>query len=81
MVFTFDGEMYEKLKGTTMGAPISGVITEAVLQRLEKAALEEYRPNLWLRYVNETFVIIEREKTDYFFRILQQRVSSYPVNG
>ncbi len=69
-VFTFDGEMNEKLKGTTMGAPISGVITQAVLQRLEKAALEEYRPKMCLRYVCDTFVIIEREKTDDFFRIL-----------
>ncbi len=54
-----------------MGAPISGVMAEAVLQRLEKAALAEYQPKMWLRYVDDTFVIIDREKKDDFFRILQ----------
>ncbi len=55
--------MYDQLKGT----PISGVIAEAVLQRLEKEALEEYRPKMWLRYVDDTFVIIKREKKDDLF--------------
>ncbi|BHF67772.1 hypothetical protein SprV_0301080100 [Sparganum proliferum] len=33
--FTFDGTIYEQVKGTPMGSPISGFIAEAVLQRLE----------------------------------------------
>nr|VZI15964.1 unnamed protein product [Spirometra erinaceieuropaei] len=33
--FTFDGTIYEQVKGTPMGSPISGFIVEAVLQRLE----------------------------------------------
>nr|VZH97893.1 unnamed protein product [Spirometra erinaceieuropaei] len=33
--FTFDGTIYEQVKGTPMGPPISGFIAEAVLQRLE----------------------------------------------
>ncbi|BHF65717.1 hypothetical protein SprV_0200873000 [Sparganum proliferum] len=33
--FTFDGTIYEQVKGTPMGLPISGFIAEAVLQRLE----------------------------------------------
>nr|VZI24747.1 unnamed protein product [Spirometra erinaceieuropaei] len=31
--FTFDGTIYEQVKGTPMGLPISGYIAEAVLQR------------------------------------------------
>ncbi|BHF61812.1 hypothetical protein SprV_0100479000 [Sparganum proliferum] len=31
--FTFDGTVYELMKGTPMGSPISGFIAEAVLQR------------------------------------------------
>nr|VZH93476.1 unnamed protein product [Spirometra erinaceieuropaei] len=33
--FTFDGTIYEQVKGTPMGSPISGFIAEAVLRRLE----------------------------------------------
>nr|VZI27254.1 unnamed protein product [Spirometra erinaceieuropaei] len=33
--FTFDRTIYEQLKGTPMGSPISGLIAEAVLKRLE----------------------------------------------
>ncbi|BHF67775.1 hypothetical protein SprV_0301080400 [Sparganum proliferum] len=32
--FTFDGTIYEQVKGTPMGSAISGLIAEAVLQRL-----------------------------------------------
>ncbi|BHF64260.1 hypothetical protein SprV_0200726100 [Sparganum proliferum] len=31
--FMFDGTIYEQVKGTPMGSPISGLIAEAVLQR------------------------------------------------
>ncbi|BHF66360.1 hypothetical protein SprV_0200937600 [Sparganum proliferum] len=31
--FTFEGTVYEQVKGTPMGSPISGFIVEAVLQR------------------------------------------------
>nr|VZI24163.1 unnamed protein product [Spirometra erinaceieuropaei] len=33
--FTFDGTIYEQVKGTPMRSPISGLIAEAVLRRLE----------------------------------------------
>ncbi|BHF73483.1 hypothetical protein SprV_0401656400 [Sparganum proliferum] len=33
--FTFGGPMYEQIKGTPMGSPISGLIAEVVLQRVE----------------------------------------------
>nr|VZH96079.1 unnamed protein product [Spirometra erinaceieuropaei] len=33
--FTFDETIYEQMKGAPMGLPISGLIAEAVLQRLE----------------------------------------------
>ncbi|VDL92606.1 unnamed protein product [Schistocephalus solidus] len=33
--FTFEGTMYEQIRGTPMGSPLSGFIAEAVLQKLE----------------------------------------------
>nr|VZI44706.1 unnamed protein product [Spirometra erinaceieuropaei] len=60
--FTFGGTIYEQVKGTPMGSPISGLIAEAVLQRLESLVFRHHRPKFWARYVDDTFVVIERDQ-------------------
>eukprot|EP00061_Rhincodon_typus_P002395 g17448.t1 len=47
-----------------MGSPISGLIAEAVMQRLESMALLQIQPKLWIRYVDDTFVTIKRTKLE-----------------
>ncbi|BHF65612.1 hypothetical protein SprV_0200862500 [Sparganum proliferum] len=58
----FDGTVYEQVKGTPMGSPILGFIAEAVLQRLESLVFQHHKPNFWARYVDDTFVVIERDQ-------------------
>nr|VZI43674.1 unnamed protein product [Spirometra erinaceieuropaei] len=60
--FTFDGTIYEQVKGRLMGLPISGLIAEAVLQRLESLVFRHHRPKFCARYVNDTFVVIKRDQ-------------------
>ncbi|BHF60130.1 hypothetical protein SprV_0100309100 [Sparganum proliferum] len=60
--FMFDGTIYEQVKGTRMGSPISGFIAEAVLQRLESLVFQHHRPKFWARYMDDTFVVIERDQ-------------------
>ncbi|BHF62108.1 hypothetical protein SprV_0100508900 [Sparganum proliferum] len=60
--FTFDGTIYELMKGTPMSSPISGPITEAVLQRLESLVFRHHRPEFSARYVDDTFVVIKRDQ-------------------
>ena len=43
-----------------MGSSISVHIAETVIQSLEKIALPQINRNLWVRYVDGTFVILER---------------------
>ncbi|BHF82560.1 hypothetical protein SprV_0802569800 [Sparganum proliferum] len=45
-----------------MGSPISGLIAEAVLQRLESLGFRHHRPKFWARFVDDTFVVIERDR-------------------
>nr|VZI35608.1 unnamed protein product [Spirometra erinaceieuropaei] len=45
-----------------MGSPISGFIAEAVLQRLESLVFQHNRPKFWAPYVDDTFVVIERDQ-------------------
>nr|VZI44606.1 unnamed protein product [Spirometra erinaceieuropaei] len=68
--FTFEGITYEQIKGTPMGSPISGLIAEAVLQKLEKRLFGEYKPKFWARYVDDTFVIIDQDKISYYEELL-----------
>ncbi|BHF80532.1 hypothetical protein SprV_0702366000 [Sparganum proliferum] len=68
--FTFEGTTYEQIKGTPMGSPISGLIAEAVLQKLERRLFEEYKPKFWARYVDDTFVIIDQDKINYYAEVL-----------
>ncbi|BHF64172.1 hypothetical protein SprV_0200717100 [Sparganum proliferum] len=56
--FTFDGTIYEQVKGTPMGSPISGLIAETVLQRLESLVFNTTDRNSGLA----TFVVIERDQ-------------------
>ena len=43
-----------------MGSPISNLIAEAVMQRLEQSIVGQLKPKVWIRYVDDTFVIIKR---------------------
>ncbi|BHF83859.1 hypothetical protein SprV_0902700700 [Sparganum proliferum] len=45
-----------------MGSPISGFIAEAVLQRLESLVYQHHKPKFWAWYVDDTFVVIDRDQ-------------------
>ncbi|BHF85646.1 hypothetical protein SprV_1002881800 [Sparganum proliferum] len=60
--YMFDGTVYEQVKDTPTGSPISGYIAEAVLQRLESLVFQHHKSKFWARYEDDTFVIIERDQ-------------------
>ena len=62
--FTFDGEYYEQLKGAPMGSPISGLIAETMMQKLESIVLPSINPKLWVRYIDDTFTIIKKNELE-----------------
>ncbi|BHF81164.1 hypothetical protein SprV_0702429400 [Sparganum proliferum] len=59
---TFDGTIYEQVKGTPMGSPITGLIAEAVLKRLESLVFRHHRPKFSAPYVDDNFVVIESDQ-------------------
>nr|VZI36152.1 unnamed protein product [Spirometra erinaceieuropaei] len=65
-LFTFNNRVYEQKKGTPMGSPLSGLIAEAVLQRLERLVFRSYSLKFWARYVDDTFVVIKRNDVQDF---------------
>nr|VZI36786.1 unnamed protein product [Spirometra erinaceieuropaei] len=64
--FTFNGQVYEQIQGTPMGSPIFGYLAEAVLQELEPRVFQSYMPKFWMRYVDDTFVILPRDMKETF---------------
>nr|VZI36852.1 unnamed protein product [Spirometra erinaceieuropaei] len=60
--FTSDGTIYGQVKGTPLGSPISGFIAEAVLQRLESLVFQHHKPKFGARYVDDIFVVIDRDQ-------------------
>ncbi|BHF72061.1 hypothetical protein SprV_0401512400 [Sparganum proliferum] len=61
---------YEQIKGTPMGSPISYLVAELVLQKLKKIAFSRYKPAFWRRYVDDAYVIIEKDRLSGFQDLL-----------
>ncbi|XP_072436559.1 uncharacterized protein [Chiloscyllium punctatum] len=68
--FTFNNQIYERINGTPMSSPISGLIAEAVMQKLEQTVLPQIQPKLWVRYVDDTFVIIKNTEIENTHQII-----------
>ncbi|XP_077778802.1 uncharacterized protein LOC144326219 [Podarcis muralis] len=68
--FIHNGQRYKQIEGAPMGSPLSPVIANLYMEHFETNALDksEHKPKLWLRYVDDTFVIWPhgKEKLDSF---------------
>ena len=66
---TFRKKNFKQIFGTAMGSPVSVVVANLVMKDMENRAIETFAhpARLWLRYVHDTFVIIEKKFLNIFF--------------
>ena len=68
--FVYDGTFYRQKQGAAMGSPVSPIVANIYMESFEKKALETASspPSTWLRYVDDTFVVIHEYEIDNFTR-------------
>ena len=66
--FTYRGKFYEQVEGAAMGSPISPILANLFMEQFEIRALQSSSnpPLLWKRFVDDTFVIINKAHKDGF---------------
>lgn len=57
--FQFQSNLYEQVEGAPMGSPLSPVLADIYMEHFEQLVhvSSPHLPSLWLRYVDDTFVI------------------------
>ncbi|XP_067118514.1 uncharacterized protein [Centruroides vittatus] len=57
--FTFCGRIYRQKRGVPMGSPLSGILCELVVRRLEREALQTFKEDIihFIRYVDDIFIL------------------------
>ena len=68
-VFRFGEQLYRQTKGTAMGTPMAVNYANIFLDQFERDILNEYqvktglRPLIWMRYIDDIFLIWSHDKT------------------
>ena len=72
--FLFQVKYYEQVQGAAMGSPISPLIANIFMEEFEVKALSSFPhpPSLWLRFVDDTFVINQAEHSQELQHINNQ---------
>eukprot|EP00061_Rhincodon_typus_P004058 g21644.t1 len=78
--FIFNGQIYEQINRTPMRSSIFGLIAEAVMQRLESMALPQIQPILWIRYADDTYVIIKLTKLEETHQLINNTLTGIKLN-
>ena len=66
--FSFQGQFCELVEGATMGSPVSSVVANLYMEYSEVKLLStaNHPPRLWLRYLEDTFVIQKEVHKQHF---------------
>ena len=73
--FQFNKKLYIQSNGLAIGASTSGFAADLYMEKIERIALDTFAhpPEIWLRYVDDTFSINNKTHIDSFLTHLNQQ--------
>ena len=71
-LFSFDGKLYRQQEGCAMGNPLSVVLANIHMARLEREVVHPEKPILYKRYVDDVFCRRLKGKEDTLFQKMNQ---------
>ena len=73
--FMFNQTLYVQIDGLAIGAATSGFAANIFMEQLEKKALATFTapPDLWLRYVDDTFTKLKKDNVSNFMTHLNEQ--------
>ena len=71
-VFSFKSVLYRQIFGVTMGSCISPILADIFIEFVEHRAISTFHtpPKLWVRYIDDTFCVIEQQYAEEFHKHL-----------
>ena len=66
--FKFQDQIYRQKHGTPMGSPVSVVLAEMMMQKIEDQIENHsfFTPKLWRRYVDDIICILPKEQVESY---------------
>ncbi|UYV69693.1 hypothetical protein LAZ67_7000263 [Cordylochernes scorpioides] len=73
-VFSFDGQWFQQIGGSPMGSPLSTVVAELVMSRLDRWINSQHASDLifWRRYIDDIFCICSKDKVTSILNTLNK---------
>ncbi|KAI0224560.1 hypothetical protein LSAT2_024435 [Lamellibrachia satsuma] len=64
----YDGVLYKQKKGATLGSLVSPIVANLYMEHFEEKVMREapHPPDIWLRYVDDTFTVLQESKVEHF---------------
>ena len=71
---TFRNKFFRQIHSTVLSSPVLVVVTNLVMEDVEELTIDSFGqpPRVWKRFVDDTFVILNKVTVDKFFTHLNQ---------
>ena len=73
--FSYNNKFFLQQHGCAIGSAVSPIVVSLYMERFEQEVFRNYPgtpPSLWVRYIDDTFIIINKNESDNFFKYINE---------